>query len=276
MDIGLKKGELEQTELVLIIFASVCAIALITIMIGFMNDISKKSQEEVCTQSIILHTKVSQATANIKDTGLNCPAPHYVIHVANEDEAYINIANQLKTCWSKTLGKQNRLSLGATVLGVTTEWTQRDVILVCSSFEVDKDIDITKAAAFLSKKDPQTKRPWTDFLDTTWYSNDNSHFFVDSKFEAGNFDGTIKFEPLTDIKASTKDTKIKYLVVFMSYSNKGVFNSQDLESSYWDIQFEPIGDGYDWAMHTFVIPEDDVYNLMPDYFYWDKEGSEDG
>jgi hypothetical protein len=284
-----KKG-LTQTELAVIIIASVSFILLLTIIIPMITSMKAKGALEVCRESISLHNRLAGNTLNTVDTGIECPATHYTIKESRKDAIFSNIANQLTDCWYKSLGRNNNLYQSGIL-----PTSDKDYCIVCSSFQIEEagrikgSINAQEFAQYLYKLDPKSKRPYVESLSTDWYSNDNSQYFVDVSKDSGN----IYINPLNSIDVSSKDKKIRYLVTYVAYSDGGWFNSQDLVPKDWDIQYTPketsstiktvatVAGGIAGniasrltdrgvSYHVLVTPENKVKNLNC-YLFWDKE-----
>lgn len=261
-----KKG-ITNTELAVIIIACVVLILFIILTVGMSKSLKGQTTEELCRNSMILNSKLKDKTAAVLETGIECPAPHYDIKVNTEEEASRDIIEQLRSCWYKTLGRESGMSDAFAI------WNVKNYCMVCSSFDLektrgmDKALETSKIVKELNEIDPKTKRTYLDYLDTDWHSNDNSHFFVKASKDGSD----VKLEKLEELKLSDKERE-NYLVVFLSYSDMGFFNSLDLESTEWDLDYVESGVAiHDVTSHTFVIPEDNIYNLQCEYLFWEPE-----
>jgi hypothetical protein len=265
-----KKG-LSETEWAILILAAVILIALLSIIPNFSKSANRKIDEDVCTQSIAFHSGIKDFSEGFAETGINCPVVSEEIDAQSYEEVYDTIAQDLKRCWSKTLGRKNRLW--------KSDWLSfdDDICIVCSSFSVKKNKYITEnintleIADHLNRNDPQSKLPYTQILDTDWYGNYNRQYFVDAKYGDGSDD--VEVGPLETIRLSDKEDEYDYLTVFLAFSDKGWFgNAIDFESGTWDVQYTKIEGDTDVTFHTFVIPELDVYNLRCEYIFWQEDG----
>ncbi len=268
-----KKG-ITYTVIAVMIIALVVFILMLSVIVPITTDISSKANDEICRESVIINSKVASVTGGFKDIALECPATHTEIKERRQEKVNYRIVNELKSCWYKMYGKGNKV--GEAV------WDAKDdnYCVVCSEFsiqdngEIEDKVMVSDILPVFNDFDPKTKRPYHDFFDVTWYSNDNSHFFVDPEFEGGAFDGTVHVGPLSEI-----ETEKDHLVVYLKYSDRGLYNSVDFGNGQWDITYENEKSLGEWGReggntatyNVFVVPEEDVYKLKCEYLFWQVE-----
>lgn len=275
----MNKKAIHMTEIAVIIIAAVVLMLLIYLATKISWGLKNEANDEICRESMIIHSKLSKNTEGLFETNLECPANHYEFKDKRLEEINYKIAQELKKCWYKTLGKENRLWFNDWSSG-NYDWT-----FVCSSFEiygedqVKEDINTLDLSLYLNELDPKTKRPYIDFLDTDWKANNNKQFFG-TAIDKGSDD--VEMVPLDKIKLSTKEEKNTYLVLFIMYSKNGFWvNSIDLNSGYYDITNTIIKQydfGIDWldsdesiSFHTIIIPQEDLLKFKINNLFWQRE-----
>jgi hypothetical protein len=258
----MKKGDLNRTQLAVLIIASLSFILLLLLIPTIAKFFNAKSDDAVCKQSVLLNNMMKSKSFNIKETGLACPATSYTFSEKTKNEYYYDMYDLLNRCWDKTLGKDNRLA--------TTFWFGQPYAFVCYSFSLKgEELTGKEFAAYLSMLDPQTKKVRAP--DTDWKSPDNSQFLVEV-IDRGKDD--IQFKEMDKI-----DPKETYLVVFSSYVNRKLFwtnivNDKDLYGAAgWEITYRLIKDvdkPNEYSNHVFIIKESEFINLKANTYFWEQ------
>jgi hypothetical protein len=154
------KKAIAMTELVLIILVVAGGIGLILFGKQASNKAECLEAVEVCKESNVLFKRIQEKIA--LELRVNCPAisppncNEQVLKGKDKKETMHIIAENLRWCWEKTLGRQNTMGKDfaqfLSVLGVGLGVSDKvDFCLVCSEFVPQVDI---------------TAQEWDNYLDT--------------------------------------------------------------------------------------------------------------
>ncbi|MFW6311948.1 MAG: hypothetical protein ACOC1K_06915 [Nanoarchaeota archaeon] len=250
--------DLARNQIGILIVVGMIFIILIVFVSDLGANVRDTGNDEICRESILFHSMVNDVTKSLKNTGLECPASHYVIEEKTETEYYYEMYDLLKRCWYKTLGKNNKIS-GEFL-------NHKSFALVCYSFELNDNSKITSYGFknYMRKKDSESEKFRKDTLDTDWPDYNGNEFFLE--VIENEEDKEVHFESIKEIEAEKN-----YLVVFSSYTK-----FEDIGSSV-DVYFydqlikEKEYRDEDWLLHTAIIPEEDFKELDVKMSFWDKE-----
>ena len=160
------KKAIALTTLVLMLIVVAVAIVLMRGTLRAEEEIKELSHVEACRQSITVISEATEKSAGfLPILRINCPAPHQNLTNQEEYLDVLDIATEVSNCFYKTAGEQNRLGSNYALF---MDWLSGDddICVVCSTFEVDKEIFSSELIKYLEEKKIKA---------TSW---DNEHIFI--------------------------------------------------------------------------------------------------
>ncbi len=160
------------STLVWIIFAVSLILLLVVYIFTEVSPQTKRAVNlEACRSTVATASSMRQKTSIIPPVTLNCPAPDFEYDLDKEEErvVVIRVATELSNCWYKTAAEDNRLGKShGGFLFWEADFLSQDpnVCIVCSTFNLTKDIQTYKVLDYIERK---------RLLTTSW----PEHYFVE-------------------------------------------------------------------------------------------------
>lgn len=228
---GVSRGVIAPEFLVKMIIAIAVIVVIFAIASKVGERISSSDDVLQCKRSMITMSLIVKGALGIVDAPINCPAVIEKTSVKNNVEGYQTIAEHLRSCWDKSLGKDNpvvnyRWSLNPADLAT---WNSFNTFcMVCSEFTVDDTVtelnDNNKVISGISTAKindylkvtpiPNTDTKYFDFLDTSLKEKLSSFFRSSFDFSEISSSKT-PVSSLANLFAGEK-----YAVVFVKHKSR--------------------------------------------------------
>ena len=235
------KNRRGQVSLLVTIIAAFIIIVLI--MWFYFAKVAPGAEEGVgldaCRVTVKTASAIRERTSALPPIKINCPAPEHDFDIMEEGEEIIEmrIATELKNCWYKTAGDQNRLGKSYWVLDILSR--DPSVCIVCSTFTVvGGHIETSNVEDYIKEKNLFASR-WP------------GRYFIEILSTGSQYisDPSGKITPSPD-----------------NWQEIGHLSQLFPEKTYYviDLHAPVVSDDY---VHVFVIDEDELDELRCDVYY---------
>ncbi len=233
---SMKKAIIES-ETVKIILAVTAAAVLLIIAYNLISGVSQESAVEQCRSSFLKAHVAKTASGDFLRTPISCTAENKKVSTD------VQIADELRDCWYKTLGSAN--TIGKTKLFGLIDPLKKDYsfCLTCARITPENSISLSDVKGVLNQVSKRDSVSYVKFLENSHWDTSLDRFFL--TFSSKVPDAT----KMTSAIVSGENPQVKY------YSD----DNSDLRK---DVPYRVISQSYDGSPHVFIVEEKES-NLLP-------------
>lgn len=248
----MNKKAITQQELVLLIFVIAVAAVLAGGVYIYIKQMKAGAGIEGCRESILFQQEVAEETKETIKPKIACPAPSIDVKSKEKNEELRLIADQLKDCWYKSLGKANKMGYRWSFL--YPDW---DVCLVCSEFALNQDIAPSELIDFLDIAKPKgSELTYREFLEDASWGWDK--VLRSSPSSSAALEGIWGKTPIAIIEANAD--KLTDTVLYKS--------TPETEKKYYVIALNAYGSTKTNYNQPFIVEKGNLPNVKCDVFYY--------